>query len=224
MVLVYIPAGEFEMGNKDGSNDERPVHTVYLDAFWMDQTEVTNVQFRKFTEEVNYYTSGSSGYGDYYPASPLTWDDAQAYCQWAWRRLPTEAEWEKAARGGLEGKKYPWGDEAPVCTPGAQNGAQYVSCGMEPVPVKTFGPNGYGLYDMVGSVWEWVADWYLSNYYTSSPSQNPLGPASGDFHVLRGGGWNFSLIFMGVAYRNFHPKPEFSYPDLGFRCAVDAKQ
>jgi formylglycine-generating enzyme required for sulfatase activity len=206
MVLVYIPAGEFEMGNEAGSSDERPVHTVYLDAFWMDQTEVTN----------------GSGYGDDYPASAVTWNDAQAYCQWAGRRLPTEAEWEKAARGGLVGKKYPWGDEAPVCTPGAMNGAQYIGCGREPVSVKTFAPNGYGLYDMVGSVWEWVADWYQSNYYDRSPSQNPLGPESGDYHVLRGGGWNFNVIFLGVAYRNFHPKPEFSYPDLGFRCVVDA--
>jgi serine/threonine protein kinase len=123
MVLVYIPAGEFEMGSTE-YDDETPVHTVYLDAFWMDQTEVTYAQFQQFMSAES-YDANPCGDGEDHPAACVSWFDAQAYCKWAELRLPTEAEWEKAARGGLEGKVYPWGDVAPVCTAGAQNGAQY---------------------------------------------------------------------------------------------------
>ena len=119
------------MGSEDGDNDESPVHTVYTDAFWMDQHEVTYAQFTQFMEKKG-YSADAFGYGDDHPVVAVDWHDAQAYCEWAGRRLPTEAEWEKAARGGLVEKKYPWGDEDPVCTKGAKNGVQYSLATGEP--------------------------------------------------------------------------------------------
>jgi formylglycine-generating enzyme required for sulfatase activity len=204
-----------------GSNkfdDEKPVHTVYLKAFWVDQIEVTQAQFKKFVRAEN-YSANACGDGDDYPVACVSWYDAQAYCDWAGRRLPTEAEWEKAARGGLEGKAYPWGDEAPLCAPGAQNGAQYDSCNGQTVPVKTFAANGYGLYDMAGNVWEWVADWYQSDYYANSPSRNPLGPEVGSHRILRGGSWSYNVNYLRVAYRH-GDLPEYSASNIGFRCVV----
>jgi formylglycine-generating enzyme required for sulfatase activity len=219
MVLVYIPAGAFEMGSEDGYVDEVPVHTVYLDAFWMDQTEVTYAQFNQFLAEGS-YNANPCGDGDDHPVACVNWFDAQAYCEWAGRRLPTEAEWEKAARGGLIGKKYPWGDEAPVCTAGTQNGTQYYPCGDGTVPVKTFAANGYGLFDMAGNVWVWVMDWYQSNYYASSPTNNPQGPSSGDTRVLRGGGWNLDEYQLRVADRSDY-FPNDRNGSLGIRCVVE---
>ena len=201
MTLVYIPAGAFEMGSEDGSKFESPVHTVYTDAFWMDQHEVTYAQFTQFMEEEG-YSAYPYDYGDDHPVVHVDWHDAQAYCEWADRRLPTEAEWEKAARGGLVEKKYPWGDEDPVCTKGAKNGAQYSSCDGRPVPVMSFTPNGYGLYDMAGNVFEWVADWYDSGYYNNTPFENPPGPTSGSSRVLRGGSWRNNGNYVRAAYRS----------------------
>jgi formylglycine-generating enzyme required for sulfatase activity len=231
MVLVYIPEGAFEMGTQTGEPDELPVHTVSLEAFWMDQTEVTNAQYAAcvagggcgppYSVASNtlskYY--GVAAYANY-PVIFVSWDDATAYCKWAGRRLPAEAEWEKAARGGLEGAIYPWGDEAPVCTPGRQNGAQYSSCSDDTVPIKTFTPNGYGLYDMAGNVYEWVADWYLSSYYASSVLQNPMGPESGVYRLLRGGAWYFANSSLRVADR-YYLEPTYSSSLLGFRCVLD---
>jgi formylglycine-generating enzyme required for sulfatase activity/predicted Ser/Thr protein kinase len=226
MVLMYIPKGEFQMGSAEGDNDEAPVHTVYLDAYWMDQTEVTNAMYLKCVTAGscdlphNIENYNNSSYADH-PVVYVSWYDAQEYCQWAGRRLPTEAEWEKAARGDLIRKKYPWGDEAPVCTPGAQNGAQYSSCDGQIVPVKTFSPNGYGLFDMAGNVWEWVIDRYQDDYYTSSPANNPLGPASGEARVLRGGGWSSSESYLRVAYRDSYFNLVSGLNDVGFRCVVE---
>ena len=161
-MMVLVPAGEFEMGNEDGDGDERPVHTVYLDAYYIDVYEVTNAQFAVFLNVKGNQSEGGetwlddgarihqSGdewqddayYGDH-PVVEVTWYGARAYCQWRGGDLPTEAQWEKAARGGLEGMDYPWGDEAPVCTLGAENGAQNRRCLLLRVlPVGTFSPNG----------------------------------------------------------------------------------
>jgi formylglycine-generating enzyme required for sulfatase activity len=222
MVLVYIPEGEFEMGSEDGDDNEKPVHTVYLDAYWIDQTEVTNAMYQgcvaagacDLPSNTDYYNNAS--YADH-PVVYVSWFDAQAFCEWAGRRLPTEAEWEKAARGGLVGKEYPWGDEAPVCTPSAQNGAQYDPCEGGTLPVKTFAPNGYGLFDMAGNVWELVADWYQKDYYVNSPGNNPQGPSSGRYRVVRGGGWSYN-DYLRVAYR-YASSPVYSYYQIGFRCA-----
>jgi len=240
MVQVYILAGEFQMGSQNGGSNEEPVHDVYLDAFWMDQTEVTNLMYAAFLNEVgNQSENGVSwldekdedvllitsagtwqhkfGYA-HHPVIEVSWYGARAYCQWVERRLPTEAEWEKAARGGLVGKQYPWGDTDPVCTPSNQNGAQFDSCGGETVEVGTFAPNGYGLYDMAGNVWEWVNDWYDENYYSNSPSSNPEGPSSGNSRVLRGGSWLYNDWVLRSANR-FSNYPDYTSSNGGFRCA-----
>jgi formylglycine-generating enzyme required for sulfatase activity len=215
MVLAFIPAGEFQMGSEEGSRDEKPVHTVSLDAFWMDQHEVTYGQFQGFMAAEN-YEANPCGDGDDYPAACVSWYDAQAYCQWAGRELPTEAQWEVAARGGLVGAKYPWGDEDPVCTAGATNGAQFVNCSGDAAPVKAFSPNGYGLYDMAGNLWEWALDWY-DVYPGGDPGASIY---FGDtYRVLRGGSWSNSPYYLRVANRS-HGNPDFRYDLFGFRCMI----
>lgn len=218
MTMMYVPAGEFEMGSEEeGEPDESPVHTVYLDAFWMDQHEVTFEQFQEFVE-VEDYTADPCGGGEDHPVACVDWNDANAYCEWAGRRLPTEAEWEKAARGGLEENTFPWGNQDPVCEPGAENGAQIASCPGITAPVKNFSPNGYGFYDMAGNVWEWVADWYGADYFKNSPDENPQGPSSGSSRVLRGGsGSNFPQE-VRAATRGWY-FPDITDYIFGFRCA-----
>jgi formylglycine-generating enzyme required for sulfatase activity len=157
----------------------------------------------------------------------VSWIIAQKYCGWTGSRLPSEAEWEKAARGGLEGKKYPWGDESPVCTSGAENGAKYdndSNCddtGTE--KVGNFSSNGYGLFDMSGNVWEWVNDWYDTDYYANSPGSNPSGPSSGsvtsgDKRVLRGGSWSRHDFYLRSANRSRY-NPTDADIVIGFRCS-----
>jgi len=224
------------MGSEEGGSNEQPVHEVYLDAFWMDAHEVTNAQFSEFLNirgnspeggtnwldasdnDVLIEKNGSnwqpvSGFEDH-PVTYVNWYGAQSYCEWAGRRLSTEAEWEKAARGGLEGKKYPWGDKYPDCYQGAENGAQIYFCDGRTVPVRSFSPNGYGLYDMAGNALEWVSD-----YYENSPVENPQGTASGKPRVLRGGSWSFNADFVRTAFR-LRGNPISTYSDVGFRCAA----
>jgi len=223
MVLAYIPEGEYVMGRDGGDIDEGPAHPVYLDEFWMDQTEVTFSQFQKFMEDSN-YSASPCGKGSQNPVACVNWNDANAYCEWAERRLPTEAEWEKAARGGLEKKRYPWGDEEPVCTVGAENGEQGYGCPLRrTVKVMTFSPNGYGLYDMTGNVWEWVADWYSKDYYNQTPIENPQGPETGNLRATRGGSWGAasSQDNSSTVYRRSNYFPTISSEDLGFRCVSD---
>jgi serine/threonine-protein kinase len=223
IVMVYVPAGPFEMGSNDGDSDEKPVHTVNLDAFWIDQTEVTNAMYALCVQaglcsppsNNTYYINSTYAF---HPVVHVSWLQANRYCAWAGDRLPSETEWEKAARGGLEGKKYPWGDESPTCQAGARNGAQYGGCNGRTKPIKTFQPNGYGLYDMAGNVWEWVADWYDSDYYSNSPSSNPTGPSSGQYRVLRGGSSNYDSSYIRSTYR-YRYSPDYSDYLLGFRCA-----
>ena len=206
--MVLIPAGEFQMGSlwedadenpnrgKGYFKDEQSVHTVYVAAFYMDIYEVTNVQYQKFVE-----ATGNQELSEYYkpskyydkpefnqpnqPVVGLHWTAARDYCKWVGERLPTEAEWEKAARGSLEGKRYPWGDSI---NPERANYGHNV--GMATL-VGSYPPeNNYGLHDMMGNVSEWRADWYSPDYYQNSPKRNPTGTASGgpgEFHVARGG-------------------------------------
>jgi formylglycine-generating enzyme required for sulfatase activity len=227
--MVLIPAGPFQMGSNQPM--ENPIHTVTLNSFWMDVYEVTNARYAEcvaakkcqppasnqlFSTRSDYYTNGQ--YANY-PVLYVSWDDANAYCTWRGARLPTEAEWEKAARGGLEGKLYPWGDTAPVCTPGAINGAQFGGCTVQDtVTVGSFKPNRYGVYDMAGNVWEWANDWSDENYYSSSSGNNPIGPPSGNQKVLRGGSWGLTAGSMRVTYRT-SAVPTLSYFNVGFRCA-----
>ena len=248
--MVLIPAGSFQMGDhfNEGESDELPVHTVYVDAFYMDVCEVTNAQYCVLLNEQGNQAEGGytwldigasaclittsggqfvpkSGYGDH-PVIKVTWYGARAYAQWAGKRLPTEAEWEKTARGGLVGKRYPWGDEDPAggkCNYWGYNGPltsemSNLSKGRGTLPVRSFEPNGYGLYDMMGNVWEWCSDWYDSGYYSRSPESSPTGPETGDYRVVRGGSWHHDAWYCRVAYR-LQIVPWYSSIRSGFRCA-----
>jgi len=227
VAIALIPAGEFQMGSQSGISDEHPVHPVYLDAYYIDVYEVTNTQYANCVEfgscslphiTIRYQAAQYAQH----PVVYVDWSQAQAYCQWRGGDLPSEAQWEKAARGRLQGKLYPWGDEAPVCEKGARNGAKFddnAVCdrsGTE--PVGNYSPNGYGLFDMAGNVWEWVLDWYLATFYARSSSKNPSGPAIGYYRMLRGGSWLFDGSFLRVANRNGND-PINSGISIGFRCS-----
>jgi formylglycine-generating enzyme len=182
---------------------------VYVDGFYMDKYEVTVAQFRSYKPSYQPYFKGCENC----PAESVSWEEAKAYCESVGKRLPTEAEWEKAARGGLKGKKYPWGD---TISPGQAN---YDDSGIgKTKPVGSYAPNGYELYDMSGNVWEWCSDWYDANYYNKRPSRNPTGSISGTSRVLRGGSWYWGPYGVRVATRlRLMPGRRSSY--LGFRCA-----
>ncbi|MDP6749782.1 MAG: formylglycine-generating enzyme family protein [Candidatus Poribacteria bacterium] len=222
--MAYIPAGSFEMGDsknepEDWMKHSRPVHRVELDAFYMDVHEVTVGQFREFVNQSGYKYGGNwdsvtkLSPGDGYPMVEVNWNDAVAYAKWAGKRLPTEAEWEYAARGGLVGKRYPWGDEI------THDDANYDRKVGKLAVVGSYPANGYGLYDMAGNAWEWCQDRYGENYYSSSPAKNPPGPGSGSYRVLRGGACydNASNYHLRVAYRSNYI-PAGRYLGLGFRC------
>ncbi|HET9912141.1 MAG TPA: SUMF1/EgtB/PvdO family nonheme iron enzyme [Anaerolineales bacterium] len=246
MVMVDIPAGKFMMGSEEGEADEGPVHEVDLDAFWMDQTEVTNAMYAlcvgsdscmspietgSYTR-ANYY--GNDKYADY-PVIFVDWSMANAYCAWAGARLPAEAEWEKAARGE-DGRVYPWGNDWDVQTHKRLNFADRnnpettsdVSADDgygDTAPVRSYeaGKSPYDIYDLAGNVWEWVADWYDPLYYRDSPLNNPLGPLESTqetpMRVLRGGSWvAANQDVFHTSNRNGLEPAKFS-SSIGFRCA-----
>ena len=222
MAMVFVPAGEFAMGSDLGADDEQPVHAVALDAFWIDETEVTNTQYRWCVESGNCSAPttcdfGAAPYEDVtlrnHPAVCVDWEGAQAYCEWAGGRLPTEAEWEYAARGPAA-SVYPWGDIEPSCMV-----ARYAACdqGTAEVGEMPDGASWVGALDMAGNVWEWVADRYARKYYDTSPGENPTGPEAGSDRVLRGGGWYFDDRYMRSAGRyKLPPVQRLDY--VGFRC------
>jgi len=233
MEMVYIPTGEFYMGSDDGQPNERLVHVVHLDAFWNDQTEVTISMYKKCTDSgVCRLPSDDANYRSRhfdtplesdYPITNISWQDAKSYCEWVESRLPTEAEWEKAARGGLEDKRYPWGDELPSCEEGAVNGIGGEALCKDVSPVGSFAKNGYGLYDMAGNVWEWVSDWYDSSYYDNSPEKMPTGPKSGSLRVIRSSSSLDMLENIGQADAlrisvRLGMEPNSTNPNVGFRC------
>ena len=215
-MVVKIPAGEFLMGNAEGEAHERPPHPVYLSAFLIDKTEVTWRQFRKFVQATGTSPPPEPLWGtpDNHPASLVSWPEAQAYCEWVGGRLPTEAEWEKAARGS-DGRTYPWGDAWDPTRCNAISGGRHrlESAGSFPGCSSP-----YGVLDMAGSNWEWVRDWYQPDYYAESVSLDPKGPVEGSSNVVRGGGWMTQPNWLRASYR-FRLPPRSRRPDLGFRCA-----
>jgi formylglycine-generating enzyme required for sulfatase activity len=234
--MALVPAGEFLMGSAENDrfagNDEKPQHRVCLDAYYINVYEVTNVLYEacvqagvctlpgesKSNTRSRYYSNPTY---DNFPVIYVDWNQAQAYCQWRGSDLPSEAQWEKAARGGLEGKKYPWGDEAPDCSWvnfDWDMGNADAYCVDDTNVVGSYSPNGYGLYDMAGNVWEWVQDLYEVTFYSSSPYKNPTGPSLGEDRVLRGGSWWGSAGALRVAFRTSCP-PSKRIDVLGFRCA-----
>jgi len=224
--MVLIPAGEFLMGSSEGNSDEKPVHKVYLDAYYLDKYEVTNQQYREFVKATGYRAPNQWG-EDNHPVVYVTWNDVVAYAKWAGKRLPTEAEWEKAARAGLKEKKYLWGNKDPdgsQCNFADRNTSfswsdKSANDGYSrTAPVGTYPPNNFGLYDMAGNVWEWCSDWYDKNYYANSLSKNPQGPNNGSYRVVRGGGWVNDARYVRCAFRGYYG-PDDRFNDLGFRCA-----
>ena len=216
-----IPAGEFQMGFPEGEGESREYlrHKVYLDAYYIDKYEVTVAQYKDFAKATGRQMPAQELWStDHHPVVNINWNDADAYCKWAGSRLPTEAEWEKAARGGIN-TKYGFGDDVSKLDEYAWYFANSNS-GAHPVGQKK--PNQYGLYDMHGNVWEWVADWYDASYYNVSPEKNPKGPDSGAFRVLRGGSWSNLYIYLRAAGR-FRDAPDLASFDVGFRCAVAAR-
>jgi len=220
--LVLVPGGEFLMGS-DSEGDHSPVHKVYIDAFYVDKHEVANAQYLRFCEETGHRLPefwGMDGFrcGPAYPNHPVVgvnWYDATVYAEWCGKRLPTEAEWEYAAGGGLVGMSYPNGD---TLRPSDGNYNQSDKGG--PVVVGSYPANGFGLHDMQGNVVEWVLDFYDPDYYSSTPSTNPQGPDFGRFRVIRGGGWHSGASCNRVYYRNALP-PSWVDFNVGFRCAKD---
>jgi formylglycine-generating enzyme required for sulfatase activity len=207
--LVPIPGGEFLMGQDDGRDDERPAHRVMVAPFHLGRTQVTNAEYEQFCRATSRPSPASFG-GASHPVTSVNWFDAVAYCHWAGVRLPTEAEWEFAARGGVEGQLYPWGNELPAVEP-----EKWVH-GPEPVGRAT--PTGFGLLDMCSNVHEWCSDWYDPAYYSVSPAENPRGPEHGKRRASRGGAWRHHIKFSRCAARSSIP-PEFRYADYGFRVA-----
>lgn len=250
--LMCVPAGDFLMGAAPGAapagESERPQHPVYLDAFWIDQTEVTNAQFAQCLAEggchpaVYEITATTyipySAYPGYerHPALVYVAEDAVQYCRWAGRRLPSEAEWEKAARGPA-GRIFPWGDQPDLArinfvpvedrfkltTEGAGPRCGYSAhCGTLRVDDLPAGASPYGVLNTLGNVWEWVNDFYAADYYTRSPRENPRGPAAGEYRVRRGGGWRSLTAELRVTIRASGSPHHYFDGQMGFRCARDA--
>jgi formylglycine-generating enzyme required for sulfatase activity len=223
--MIVIPAGWFWMGSDAGQDVERPVHRVWVDSFALAETQGTVAEYARFLESTHRPappTWDDSNFNN--PEQPVTavsWFEATAYCEWlsgitgSHYRLPTEAEWERAARGGVEGKLFPWGDDPPQSRP------RYESLWQRaPEPVRRSEPNAYGLYEMCENVHEWCSDWFQADYYLRSPEPNPQGPESGERKSSRGGSWRHHIKISRCSARSSIP-PQFHYADYGFRVARD---
>ena len=215
-MALWIPAGTFAMGERLGDRDEKPVHQVHVDAFYLDIYPITQGQFQRFVRETGYRLGQWEARpdADDHPVVDVSWEDAVNYCQWAGKLLPTEAEWEKAARG-TDGRTYSWGEEFE---PGRACVLGRGFDGTAPVGNFKEGASPYGLHDMAGNVWEWAADYYAEDYYNWCPLKNPYGPDSGDHNVLRGGAWICHRRYLRCAKRE-HQLPNYRSRFAGFSCA-----
>jgi formylglycine-generating enzyme required for sulfatase activity len=224
--MVLIPEGTFLMGSEDGMDNERPLHHVWVDSFMIGKFPVTNKEYRIFVQESGaleplFWHQEMFSHPDK-PVVAISWYDAIEYCNWLSGRtgenfrLPTEAEWERAARGDIEEKRYPWGDEPPWERP--YPGYDLETGGPQRVGLNE--PNGFGVYDMSEGVHEWCNDFYDPNYYQNSPERNPQGPSSGQRRVSRGGSWRHRIKFSRCSARS-SLNPAFKYADYGFRVAMN---
>jgi sulfatase modifying factor 1 len=222
--LVLIPAGWFSMGSLVGQENERPVHRVGIDAFYLATCQVTNAEYTRFLCATGIkapllWNDPNFNHAEQ-PVVAVSWFEAVKYCEWLSGmtgrkyRLPTEAEWERGARGGVEGKLFPWGDDSPESLP---NYSERWKSGPEPVARSA--PNQFGLYDICQNVHEWCSDWHHSDYYAVSAERNPRGPETGQRRASRGGSWRHHIKVTRCAARSSIP-PEFHYADYGFRVAV----
>jgi sulfatase modifying factor 1 len=228
--MVRIPAAWFLMGSDSGQDSEKPVHRVWIDEFDLARHQVTNADYGRFLRETAYlpppFWTDSAFNHPQQPVVAVSWFDAIQYCEWLSNstqrkfRLPTEAEWECAARGGRESAEFPWGDESPQSLRNyADRCAGFWTTGPE--PVGTAEPNAYGLYNMCDNVHEWCGDWFAAEYYAISPECNPPGPETGVRRSSRGGSWRHHIKISRCSARSSIP-PEFKYADYGFRVASDA--
>jgi formylglycine-generating enzyme required for sulfatase activity len=223
--LVHIPEGWFLMGSETGQDNERPVHSVWIDAFDLAACQITNADYARFVEATGADLPPFFNHPDFnYPQQPVvgvSWFQACGYCEWLSKRtsrrfrLPTEAEWERAARGGVDGQLFPWGDGAPESL---DNYAQRWKTGPEPVGLHE--QNAYGLFDICANVHEWCSDWFSADYYANCPDRNPRGPASGERRASRGGSWRHHVKVTRCAARSSIP-PHLQYADYGLRVACD---
>lgn len=224
--LVRIPEGWFMMGSEVGQDNERPVHSVWVDAFLLAVTQVSNEEYARFLNASGapappFWTDPNFKHPRQ-PVVAVSWFEAACYCEWLHEqtgrpyRLPTEAEWERAARGGVEGKLFPWGNEPPQSLPDYDQRWK-----KAPEPVARYSPTSFGLYDICENVHEWCSDWYQPDYYAVSSERNPRGPEIGARRASRGGSWRHHVKVSRCAARSSIP-PEFHYADYGFRVACDA--
>ncbi|MFY9801637.1 MAG: formylglycine-generating enzyme family protein [Candidatus Acidiferrales bacterium] len=229
--MLPIPEGWFLMGSPAGQDNEQPVHRVWIDAFELAECQVTNAEYAKFLRATNHrqplHWNDANFSGPQQPVVAPSWFDAGAYCEWLNEtcgqkcaetirrvfRLPTEAEWERAARAGQEQKQFPWGDEPPETLPSYSTRWK-----TGPEPVGQAERNAYGLCDIGANVHEWCSDWFDADYYRVSPERNPPGPAEGTRRSSRGGSWRHYTKVSRCAARSSIP-PEFQYADYGFRIA-----
>jgi formylglycine-generating enzyme required for sulfatase activity len=223
--LIRIPAGWFWMGSESGQDNETPVHRVWVGEFLLAACQVTNIEYARFLRATGgqpplFWNDPNLNHPEQ-PVVGVSWFEAVKYCDGLSQltdrryRLPTEAEWERAARGGMEGKAFPWGDASPESLP------NYDKRWMTgPEPVATGAPNAFGLYDICENVHEWCSDWYQPDYYSFSPDLNPRGPESGQRRASRGGSWRHHIKVTRCAARSSIP-PEFHYADYGFRVACE---